>query len=76
MRYGLWLALVLALVGCSKEKPAPLPVLMTPGSRLIYHDTNGHALWATCDPTTGAKIFLTHSGNFWIIERGCPDGRP
>lgn len=60
-----WLAL-----GCSKEKP----VLMTPGSRLIYHDGAGHGLWTSCD--RGNRVYMTHTGLYQVVPGGCPDGQP
>ena len=69
----LLLLLPLLLLGC-KSAPEPTPVLMTPTSRLIYHDQSGHALWSFCD--RGARVFMTQQGNFWVVPQGCPDGNP
>lgn len=75
----LLLLLPLLLLGC-KSAPEPQPVLMTPSSRLIFHDSQGHALWSFCDfrggATTGARVYMTHSGSFWVVPGGCPDGNP
>src|SRR5262245_15950803 len=60
MRPLLGLLAVLALVGCaSSDKDKPRPMLMTPQSRLIYHDGT-HGLWTTCD--RGNRVYLSHEG--------------
>lgn len=72
---GLVALVALALVGCSGNKAAPPePVLITPNSRLIYHDTNGHAVWTTCD--RGTRLYLTHDGRFQAVPNGCLNGEP
>jgi hypothetical protein len=72
-RIVLILGLGLALVACAK-KPEVEPVLMTPNSRLIYHDQNGNAVWTWCD--RGARVYQTHGGNFQVVPNGCPNGEP
>lgn len=64
---------VLTLVGCSSGR-SPSPVLMTPSSRLIYHDTEGHSLWSICD--RGARVYMTQAGNFWVVPGACLGGEP
>jgi hypothetical protein len=69
----LTLAIVTAglFLGCAKEKPPSM--LMTPQSRLIYHDgTTG--LWTTCD--RGNRVYMTHAGLVQVIPYGCLDGQP
>lgn len=52
----------------------PQPVLMTPNSRLIYHDTAGHGIFTFCD--RGARVYQTNTGAFWVVPNGCPNGEP
>lgn len=70
-----WLMLAVAAlaVGCAKTPP-PEPMLMTPNSRLIYHDTNGHAVWTWCD--RGNRVYMTHRGAFQVVPNGCQNGEP
>jgi hypothetical protein len=61
----------LLIVGCSADKPRPM--LMTPQSRLLYHDgTTG--IWTVCD--RGTRLYLTHAGFFQVVPYGCLDGQP
>jgi hypothetical protein len=57
--------------GCGAEKPRP--VLMTPQSRLIYHDGT-YGLWTACD--RGHRVYMTHAGLFQVVANGCSDGQP
>jgi hypothetical protein len=64
--------LVIAIMfgGCSQAKP---PVLMTPGSKLIYHDGT-HGMWTICD--RGNRVYMTHSGVIQVVAGACPTGDP
>jgi hypothetical protein len=67
------LAIVTAAVLCGCTSNAKPPMLMTPQSRLIYHDgTTG--LWTTCD--RGNRVYMTHAGLVQVIPYGCLDGQP
>jgi hypothetical protein len=70
-RVALCLVIGALLLSCSADKPQPM--LMTPQSRLLYHDgTTG--LWTVCD--RGNRVYLTHAGLFQVVPYGCLDGQP
>lgn len=71
--FGLVLV-ALFLAACRASAPAPTPVLMTPQSRLIYHDTEGHGIWTQCD--RGNRIYMTQGGQFQVVPGGCQNGEP
>jgi hypothetical protein len=73
MRYmGLAVVAGLFLFGCSSADK-PRPMLMTPQSRLIYHDGT-YGLWTLCD--RGHRVYMTHAGLFQVVANACPDGQP
>jgi len=73
MRWGIALILAgLVLASCSHTEP-PKPVLMTPSSRLIFHDGT-HGIWTMCD--RGTRLYMTHEGLFQAVPNGCLSGEP
>ena len=67
------LTTLVALTGCGgRDKPAP--VLLTPTSRLIQADTEGHGIWTLCDRHN--LVYLNHGGSFQVVPNGCPTGEP
>lgn len=75
MKRVLILCAALTLVACASKEKEPvqhLP-LMTPGSRLLYHNGT-EALWTVCD--RGARIYMTNGRAIYVVPGGCIDGQP
>lgn len=68
------LALAVFLFGCASKPTTPL---LTPGSRLIFHNGT-ESVWSICDRVgnTSARIFLASGGGLFVIPGACPTGEP
>jgi hypothetical protein len=73
-RLAILVALGLAVVACTKQEPPPKPALITPNSKLLYEDGQGHGVFTYCSGKD--RVFMSHAGQFQVIGGGCPTGEP